>query len=222
VNSQRKKANGGRSPGERRATKNLSADGAFVWRDLRSGESIPPRWTPKRAFTKTDDRIAYHMEEFKALKGEIAELVKSTASYLQYAILASAAVYAWLATAKISKPEEGVYTFFSPHVLEFAAFLPSVLSVVFGMLTLASYKRISEKGDYLAALEQQFRLSTTLGWQNKLKDASRLIRWSYVLGWSTLIICNLVGGALLVWGSAEPNSFYVTSTPKHLPAAKTK
>jgi hypothetical protein len=143
------------------------------------------------------------MEEFKALKSEIAELVKSTASYLQYAILASAAVYAWLATAKISKPEEGVHIFFSSHLLEFAAFLPSILSIVFGMLTFGSYKRISEKGDYLAVLEQQFRLSTRLGWQNKRKDASRLVRWSYVLGWSTLIICNLAGGTLLVWTGSK-------------------
>ena len=54
--------------------------------------------TSKAAYDMREQEKAFHMEEFKALKAEVAEMLKSIQIMATYILTVSAGVYTWLWT----------------------------------------------------------------------------------------------------------------------------
>jgi hypothetical protein len=48
-------------------------------------------------------RLQFHLEEYKSVRQEIDAKIKESVSFAQYALLGSAAVVSWLATASSNK-----------------------------------------------------------------------------------------------------------------------
>ncbi len=146
------------------------------------------------------DRIEFHAEEFKALKTEIGELTKSTFSNLQYALLASGGLFGWLFTT-LRAPSPGSVPSCLPPASDLAtvAFLPMVISIVFGLLSAAAYMRVNTKGRYIARMEDQLA-ADDLGWERSLEAAPRLIFYVHCFAWTLLTASNLYFGlALYRW-----------------------
>src|SRR5262245_49136940 len=95
--------------------------------------------------------LDYHFEEFKALKAEVAELVKSSTGHLPYALLASGAIYGWLLTAKCADASTQVMLA-DLKLMRSAWLIPLFISLCFGLLALAAYLRIKQYRDYLMQL----------------------------------------------------------------------
>ena len=137
------------------------------------------------------DRIAFHMAEFSALKSEIADLVKVASSNLQYALAVSGAITSWLVVS-VKWPRFGAVSRpLSAENLRYAFLLPLLLSALFGMLALAAYLRIGMKGDYLSCIEDRLR-ARGLGWERHFKQRPRTLGALYLAVWSCLIGFDLI------------------------------
>jgi hypothetical protein len=129
-------------------------------------------WEPTK-----DQQIAFHMAEFTALKAEIAEQVKAAAANFQYALIASGGVIAWLSTK--DKPT-------SPTLVELAWWVPVILSVFFGALSLVTMFRLGFTGTYILELEKRLAVNGH-GWETYFRTRSRLFGLLYVIAWVVLI-----------------------------------
>lgn len=137
----------------------------------------------------TAEQTVFHMEEFKSIKAEIAELVKTTYANLQYAILTSGGLFAWLFTTIRSPSAVTPSAPAAPAVpvadLAVVAFLPMIISVAFGLLSVAAYMRVVTKWSYIARLEQTMA-APPLGWERSGVSKARLIFWVYSSAWTLL------------------------------------
>jgi hypothetical protein len=151
------------------------------------------RWLSDRAsagkeesYPGSDKQIAFHQAEFSALKVEVAELVKSTASNFQYAAVGSAAVVTWIATG---------HDKMNSDVLRTGLWLPFLLASLLVSMSAAQYIRIGDIAAYLLRLENALG-SKDLGWEKTFRTRPRTVGLIYLLGWITLFAMDFLVGAL--------------------------
>jgi hypothetical protein len=99
------------------------------------------------------DRSTFHLEEFKAIKAEIAEDLKLIATNFQFAATLSGAIAAWILAQGNVIPNQ-----FPPKAaLAAASWLPLLLSALFGFTTFAIPRRFKIKGGYIRTIEENWR-----------------------------------------------------------------
>ena len=125
-----------------------------------------------------EDRIAFHLAEYAALKAEIAALVEQTRAHLTYAIATSGGIIAWLLThtERITVPE--------------ARFIPFVVSALFGSLSCAAYLRSAEKSAYVRRLEESLA-AAGLGWEHEPRRRPGLIMAMHLAMWGAVNLAGL-------------------------------
>jgi hypothetical protein len=177
------------------------------------GKSRRERRCQLKAFSREEvqasQRLAYHMEEFKGLKTEIAELIKVSSGHLPYALLASAGIYSWLLTSKCSGTDK---PFFPTGHVSLVWLLPLIISVIFGALALAARLRIGHIGEYIDRLEVLFALDGKwkppgrseheyqFGWERYFTKRPPIVSGIYFCAWLLLLLGN-IGIAFLMWNS---------------------
>jgi hypothetical protein len=135
------------------------------------------------------ERVAFHMEEFKALKAEMLEDTKVFNSNYLYAVASSGGIVAWLLGS--SGPKCGPWTRAETFSI---CCLPLFVSALLFLQSLGARNRTTQKGLYLSELEKLFSLPN-LGWQE---------------GWSKKDRRNVIGKFLFgritrVWFPPESN-----------------
>jgi hypothetical protein len=129
------------------------------------------------------DEQDFHKEEFKALKAEVAELLKAAAGQFQYAVIGSGAIFTWLMTTH--KADE-VALLDIKGLATLVIWLPLVLSGLLFSLSLAAYIRIGEMGRYLAVLENDLG-HPQRGWEKAFRRHPATIGPIFFWGWLVLI-----------------------------------
>ncbi len=140
---------------------------------------------PEATLKGLDDatRIAFHMAEFTALKSDLADHIKSTTANLQYALLASAGVFAWT----LNDQSVGQATRDHTRALSLAVWLPFLLSNVFGLYSILIRVRIGKEVQYVRKLEALFSLQG-LGFEGFLHNHLVLVTWLQTGAWTLLIV----------------------------------
>jgi hypothetical protein len=159
---------------------------------------------------KVPQQLTYHMEEFKALKAEIAELIKVAYGHLSYALLASAGIYSWLLTSKCASGASSEKLLFHTDKLHLLWLLPLIVSLIFATLAGTAYLRIGHIGQYIDQLETLFALrvesdnldeaETPLGWERSFARRAPIVSGIYFVAWMVLLAGNIVI-AILMWNS---------------------
>jgi hypothetical protein len=98
----------------------------------------------------------FYIEEYKALRAELSTLIAETRKIELAVAVATAAVYSWLAAAKI--PPDGVW------------FIPCAFVVLGALRSIALFIRIGEIARYLRAQEDRFQLP---GWETHKNHGDR-------------------------------------------------
>jgi hypothetical protein len=123
------------------------------------------------ALTKPE---TFHLEEFRALRGEIEFYLTESRSQERYTLIALGAIWGWL-----------ILNHFQDR---FLWFIPVVLTIATTVRMVAMLGHFNNLGDYIKTIEHKFG---TQGWECKRK------RWtlgaSYVVLDISLLIISMVG-----------------------------
>jgi hypothetical protein len=138
----------------------------------------------------TEAERAFHLEEYKGLRAEIAYEKKVFIDFFVYAVVASAAVSTWLFT---HKAELGPY---GAIVSRAAAAIPLAATLLaFYIAWSTSRNLIGALGRYCALLERRIAASG-LGWETFLRQPSERVVATVprrmLTGWASLIAADLV------------------------------
>lgn len=130
-------------------------------------------------------RASFHLAEFTALKTEVGENVRFVWRNMQYAVALSSGIAAWLLSPNHVSP-------IGSAAAEFRAawWLPLVVSLVLGLMAMATYIRIGAIAQYLVKLETGFRFQG-LGWERAFRRRIRSIGAIYFFTWLLLIAGDL-------------------------------
>jgi hypothetical protein len=154
------------------------------------------RWKDRKKPKLKEERpgcnkeIEFHQAEFVSLRSEIAELVKTAAANFQYAVVGSAGVFAWMATADRIKDHTPIFGF-GPALTHYGVWLPFILSSLFCSLSFALLIRINETARYLRRVEDAIG-SEKLGWEKEFAGHPGTLGWIYLYGWLFLLSGNLL------------------------------
>jgi len=157
------------------------------------GTPAPIPSPPAKPVTPEHD---FHRAEFTALRTEVGELVKSNTTNFQYALLASGAIFAWIAGATV----EDKFRF--PVMLEWEKFvwlLPLFVASLFAGFSAGGLFQIRRIAAYLYALEEYLGHVPPLGWERFFRHRAASSLPLFLFAWLALL-----GGdfALAIWGAA--------------------
>lgn len=128
----------------------------------------------------TPEQREFHLVEFNKLNGEIAELIKSTSQFFNFAVFSAAAVFAWVLTAGGAK--EGYAC--PAQSLKLGLWVPLILCAGLAGLASANAKRIAAMGEYLHKVEKRLG-HRDLGWEQHFKyvqpDVGRANRRAWLM-----------------------------------------
>lgn len=122
----------------------------------------------------TPNEVTFHLEEYKALKAEIAELVQQTAGHISLAATGGGAIMAWLLTNRSNISGFPI-----------AWYLPFAVSAMLGILSLVAYLRITTKGIYLEMIERALG-NQHLGWERFFGSAAPAMFWASFFTWGVI------------------------------------
>jgi hypothetical protein len=128
--------------------------------------------------------FGYHQAEFVVLKTEVADTLKTMSSNFQYAILASAGVFTWFASADHITGHEPLFRL-NYDLVQYAVWLPYLVSVFFFTLSMGLYTRLSEIRQYLGRLE---RALGTEGLGYEAAFSNRPVTLAVVWGWAWIVL----------------------------------
>jgi hypothetical protein len=154
--------------------------------DKKRHEQIAAEETP----TPDDRSFGYHQAEFVALKAEVADTLKTMSSNFQYAVLASAGVFTWLATASHDPSHQPILPL-DPKVVQYAFWLPYLVSVFSFTLSMGLYARISEIRQYLRRLERTLG-TKSLGYEAAFSNRPVTLAAIWGCAWTILMVGNYV------------------------------
>jgi hypothetical protein len=132
--------------------------------------------------------FGYHQAEFVTLKAEVADMLKTMSSNFQYAILASAGVFTWLASADHIVGHDPIVRL-NEELVRQAVWLPFLVSSFFFSLSMALYGRLSEMRKYLTRLEQALG-AKGLGWEVAFSKRPVTLAAIWGCAWFVLIAGN--------------------------------
>lgn len=133
----------------------------------------------------------FHVEEYRQLRAELVSLLARLDTALQYAVVGSALVYAWIIVQGFGVLKPAPYTCFRlpPSILRVGLWIPPVFVFILGLIALTTWLRIYEMGKYLSRLEDLLGNKTEnsrLGWEHRTRTSGALSLT--VIVWAILII----------------------------------
>lgn len=120
------------------------------------------------------------LAEYDQIRVEIGEKLREIRSLPKFAIVGSAAVWAW----GLAHSDSGA--------LPVIKYIPLSLTILIWMQNAAANNDLFRIGSYLARVERAFDLPSGLGWENRAKRRSWVQHWSTAF-WLTLTLANVVG-----------------------------
>ena len=135
----------------------------------------------------TEEQLRFHIEEYKALRAEIAAYVKYSFDFFLYAAIASGAIAAWLLThgAELAG--------LSPGVARGAAFIPFMISLIAYLFTRHLIFIVDRTAMYCSKFEAAAAIPG-LGWETHLRSGSApvplVIALTHHMSWVVLIGAN--------------------------------
>ena len=123
----------------------------------------------------------FYLEEYKALRAELASRVRDYAAMERYAVGACAAIYAWIA-------KDG------EHVSKAVWWVPVLVSMLAGARAVGMLRRMEGYSAYMRKIEHLMGLSSELpGWETyrngQRELSSRMITMS---AWTLWCVLNIV------------------------------
>jgi hypothetical protein len=133
-----------------------------------------------------EPQLAFHMEEYKQIRGEVTTLLARLEMLLRFALIVSASVYAWLVVQSFGllDPSHPCLRL-PPEILNYGWLIPPVFIVLGGLMALASLLRIRQMGTYLRKIEEAVG-HPALGWEAYLETKRPTIAAIALLAWISL------------------------------------
>jgi hypothetical protein len=132
----------------------------------------------------------FHLEEFKALQSQVDGTVKYHHDMMRFALAASAALFAWLAT---HRPEVGLGV---TAVIDRVWYLPAGVAIFSLMGSAALYLRVHEINIYIRKLESSLG-TEDLGWQWRNAGRPGILGMAALIFWIALYIVDWMVPALI-------------------------
>jgi hypothetical protein len=145
--------------------------------------------------TPTETQLRFHLEEYKAMRSEIAGFTKLGFDFYIYALIANGGIAAWLLTNKA-------------QILAYGSFAMKIAAVIPLLVTGLAWHRstmfaiiVRSIGRYLHKIEAQIAMAG-MGWETFLIDpAERRLGSSLpgreAIGWALLAIADFAFVALI-------------------------
>jgi len=125
----------------------------------------------------------FHLEEFKLLHKEIEESSKGCREIMQWTLLASAAMYGWLATHSPVDP--------SASLTAMVRYIPFVLTFYGSVATAAWMLRVRTISIYLLKIEDVIG-APLLGYERHLRQRRPILTTIGAVFWILLMIGNFI------------------------------
>ena len=135
----------------------------------------------------TDNRRAFLLSEYSALRQEILETLKELPSNEKLGLIFSGGYWGWLLTNSVDSSYVSV-----------AAWVPGVLTILFALRARAFINKLRNFHTYILKIEQEFDLGD-LGWEKHLN--TRKAGWFGNYNdafWPALIFGNFFAGIMLL------------------------
>ena len=137
----------------------------------------------------TPEQHTFHLEEFKHLKSELSGLMSSAQTLMRYAIVVSAAVFAWLAVQGIGQAQGEFCVKLPKEFVKLAWFIPLGFSIFGGVTALIGVIRLFDISRYLRTLEREFAMGSH-GWEAYLRTRPYLLTGLGTAFWLLLMVVN--------------------------------
>ncbi len=131
----------------------------------------------------------FHLEEYKSLKGEVKDQYERIQKLLQYSVIVTATVYAWLATQGIGHNNSSFCLELPNQILSMAWWIPLAFSVFSGIAALILFLRLGQMSEYLRKLETKLG-EEKFGWDIYSKEKPSVVTMLGVILWIVLIVGN--------------------------------
>lgn len=129
----------------------------------------------------TDEAKEFLLAEFEALRAEIDALRESVQTCANFAIVSSAAFWAWLVT---HNGWQGRYWFIT--------YIPAAMAVLFGLRWIALVRVAIQAGEYIRKVETTLNLPQGLGWESHLaKNRNHVLTYWHAVYYVALLLGNL-------------------------------
>ncbi len=129
-----------------------------------------------------DQKAQFVLDEINARRVEIQSRIGRVESDMQYGLLSSGGLWAWILTDT------------TRDVGPWIAWLPAIITVFFFAKWLAQDLRINGIGSYLKDVESQLNLPDGLGWEtNRHQYTKPRLAGFTTCFWSALLLGNVIG-----------------------------
>lgn len=160
--------------------------------------------TIERMRSMDDVKNEFLLKEYESLRAEISTDVTHQRQAAIASVLASSAVWSWLATSTWSS------------VFDIAKYVPFVMSLLALLGSLALGGHVRKIGEYILKVESHLKLPTELGWERFLakKWQGSVGAWGVIFWptfWAVLLLGNLIA-AMQLNAPANPSAA-VTAPP---------
>jgi hypothetical protein len=138
------------------------------------------------------EQASFHVEEYKQIREEVTTMITKTEQLLQYCVVVSAAVFAWLATQAVGLNELGKLCTKLPVDGPLAVriwWAPTAAVLVVGLLGGGRFVRVKEMGQYLRKLEDALG-DPSLGWEKFLAAKPITVSVVTVAAWIGILFCT--------------------------------
>ena len=149
------------------------------------------------------DRNAFHLEEYRQIRTEIATLLARIENLFRYSLVVAAAIYSWLIVQSVGLDQGGRVCLKLPvDLLRPGWLIPPVFILLAGALAFSAYWRVRQMGVYLGMIEDVFG-AQRLGWEKFLRGKCPIVTGTTVAIWLLLFgaaICATKQGLNVVEG----------------------
>lgn len=149
-------------------------------------------------------KLEFGAECYRQIRGEVSVLLARIESLFKYSLLVGAGVFSWVLVQAFGTAQTGAASGFATVVTCFklprgamliAWWLPTAFIILSGAITLATYLRILQMGDYLATCERVLGYPA-LSWEAYIQPKPRLFFFSTLMAWLLLLAASI--GAAMV------------------------
>ncbi|MCY1400541.1 hypothetical protein D3C76_871410 [compost metagenome] len=142
------------------------------------------------------DPRSFHSEEFKQIKSEIGILLSRIESLFKYALIGSAAIYAWVLISATGIDGNGVCLKIDKKLLMYTTSLPPMLVFCFGVLAISTYVHIKTMASYLRTIEGVLGYES-LGWEKHWAKAPPIIT-RMLSAFFVILLCAEIGASISI------------------------
>lgn len=149
---------------------------------------------PLRKHATGSARPAFHLEEFKLLKLEMATLMTRIETLSRLGLVVAAAVFSWLAVNGVAPLATNAWCVKLPPALFIPAwYIPFCFAVLSGLAALAACLRARQVAEYIRELEGMLA-TRGWGWESVLKPKAPILTITGVIFWAVLLLGTLAAG----------------------------